>query len=292
MIATSTVAADQSTTFAAMATDVTVRTRGQSHTVLAELARAVFVAVEAQCSRFDSRSPLMRANAAATEWCTVPAWCFAALKEAEAAYRITGGAFDPRVMNHLMALGYDHTLPFGSRRITCLPAGPDAPPLTRRWRPSFDEKRQAVRIGSLPVDLGGIGKGLALRWAAELIGRAPEGAMIEAGGDCWLGGDGPQPPGWQVGIEDPGGGVEPIAVLSLRDLACATSSVRVRSWRVGGRSVHHLIDPRTGRPGGRGLLAVTVVHPDPALAEVLSKAVFRPAVPELWRRPRSSRSRR
>ena len=216
----------------------------------------------------------MRANSAGTEWCTVPAWCFAALKEAEAAYRFTGGAFDPRVMNHLLALGYDRTLPFGSGRVSCAPATSGVPQLTRRWRPSFDEERQAVRIGSHPVDLGGIGKGLALRWAAEQIGRPADGVMLEAGGDCWFGGDGPHAPGWQVGVEDPRGGTEPIAVLSLRDLACATSSVRVRSWQAGGRTVHHLIDPRTGRPGGAGLLAVTVVHPDPALAEVLSKAVF------------------
>jgi len=38
--------------------------------------------------------------------------------------------------------------------------------------------------------------------------------------------------------------------------------------------VHHLVDPRTGRPGGEGLAAVTVVGPDPAWAEIQSKALF------------------
>ena len=38
--------------------------------------------------------------------------------------------------------------------------------------------------------------------------------------------------------------------------------------------MHHLIDPRTGAPGGAALLAVTVVGPDPAAAEVWSKALF------------------
>ena len=41
-----------------------------------------------------------------------------------------------------------------------------------------------------------------------------------------------------------------------------------------GEAVHHLIDPSTGRPGGDGLLAVTVAGPDPAWAEVWSKALF------------------
>jgi thiamine biosynthesis lipoprotein len=35
-----------------------------------------------------------------------------------------------------------------------------------------------------------------------------------------------------------------------------------------------LIDPRTGEPGGEGLMAVTVAGPDPAWAEVWSKSLF------------------
>jgi thiamine biosynthesis lipoprotein len=63
-------------------------------------------------------------------------------------------------------------------------------------------------------------------------------------------------------------------VLSLTDLSCATSSIRLRHWTSGVRRVHHLIDPRTGQPGGDGLQAVTVAEPEPALAEVWSKVLF------------------
>ena len=38
--------------------------------------------------------------------------------------------------------------------------------------------------------------------------------------------------------------------------------------------MHHLVDPRSGRPGGAGLVAVTVIAPDPVEAEVLSKSLF------------------
>jgi thiamine biosynthesis lipoprotein len=57
-------------------------------------------------------------------------------------------------------------------------------------------------------------------------------------------------------------------------LAVATSSVRVRHWRQGDQSFHHIIDPRTGKPGGGELQSVTVLHADPARAEVWSKAAF------------------
>ena len=71
------------------------------------------------------------------------------------------------------------------------------------------------------------------------------------------------------------GGTSPVAVVALHDGgAVATSSVRRLRWERDGRVVHHLIDPRTGEPGGDGLLAVTVAGPDPAWAEVWSKALF------------------
>ena len=50
--------------------------------------------------------------------------------------------------------------------------------------------------------------------------------------------------------------------------------MRLRRWTVGGRPVHHLVDPRTGEPADSGLLSVTVVGPDVARAEVWSKALF------------------
>ncbi len=63
-------------------------------------------------------------------------------------------------------------------------------------------------------------------------------------------------------------------VLALRNSACATSSIRLRKWTVGGKPAHHLIDPRTGQPGGAGLLSVTVIGPDPAEDEIWSKVLF------------------
>jgi thiamine biosynthesis lipoprotein len=70
------------------------------------------------------------------------------------------------------------------------------------------------------------------------------------------------------------GGPDPVAVLQLMDRAVATSSIRIRSWRVDGEDVHHIIDPRTGRSAQSFLRSVTVVHDDPAYAEVWSKSLF------------------
>jgi thiamine biosynthesis lipoprotein len=235
----------------------------------------LFGRVEQSCTRFRPDSPLMRANAGPGRWHRVPPVCFAAVQEAHRAYLRTRGRFDPRVLSDLERLGYVRSLPFAGGGVR---TGPPARRTTRRrdpWRPRFrGGPEPQVWLGPDPVDLGGIGKGLALRWAAQDLRRTGRDFLVEAGGDCVCVGLDPGGRPWSVGVEDPAGGDDPLAVLSVSGLACATSSVRVRSWRAGNRPVHHLVDPDTGEPGGHGLAAVTVVGRDPARAEVWSKVLF------------------
>ncbi len=137
-----------------------------------------------------------------------------------------------------------------------------------------------VHVPVSPVDTGGIGKGLALRWARDralAVLPADASFLLDAGGDLVAGGAPDE--GWEIGIEDPiapdGAAADPVAVLWLPTGAVATSSVRVRHWRgPDGSAVHHIIDPGTGEPARTGLIAVTVAAPDPAWAEVWSKALF------------------
>lgn len=239
-------------------------------------ARQVFERVETSCTRFNPSSALMRANAAGDQWHEVPEECFLAIAEAARAHEETEGLFDPRVLDTLVWLGYDRTLPFRTKTVT-LTFKKDEPP--RRtdpgvWRPGLDPHTRSIRLGPNPVDLGGIGKGLAVRLAAEALAGAGRARLVEAGGDCHVAGDGPQGHGWRVGVEDPAGGSTPVAVLQIRDTGCATSSVRVRSWRLNGQQVHHLIDPRTGQSARGMLRSVTVLDPDPARAEVWSKSLL------------------
>ena len=98
--------------------------------------------------------------------------------------------------------------------------------------------------------------------------------LLEAGGDLVARGCDPDGDPWHVGIEDPGGG-DDLAVIALvrlrRSRPRRSGSI---SWIVDGRTVHHLIDPRTREPADTGLLAVTVALADPAWAEVWSKVLF------------------
>ena len=266
----------------AMATEVTVKVapvarphESNDTGTAVHWALEVFHEVERACTRFDPSSPLMRANASPTRWHRVPAVLFRALEEASRAHQRTAGRFDPRVLEDLIALGYDRTLAFSNGDVTTPQRAVRQASRQRRapWRPRFRGGSLEVFLGEA-VDLGGIGKGLAVRWSGERLAAVTPNFLIEAGGDCYCAGVAPDGAGWRVGIEDPVGGREPLAVLSLSDRAVTTSSIKLRKWRAGDELVHHLIDPRTRRPGGGNLVAVTVVGKDPAVAEVDSKTLF------------------
>ncbi len=267
---------DLRTSFRSMASEIRFwihQPHEQADTKIAE-ARWLFESVARSCTRFDSYSALMRANAAGKTWAQVPKECFDAISAAYDAYQLTGGLFDPRTIEVLTQLGYGASLPFESEQISITTNGRQKPTRVREWKPSFDTARLSVRIGEEPVDLGGIGKGLAVRWASEILAGTGDSVLVEAGGDVMALGGGPNGDGWMISVEDPFGGTDPVAVLRLIDRAVATSSVRVRSWMVDGEQVHHLVDPRTRRPAQSFLRSVTVVHEDPALAEVWSKSLF------------------
>ena len=235
----------------------------------------VFHEVEAACTRFGSSSALVRTNRSPDRWHRVPRVLLDALVEAHTAHDVTGGSFDPRVERALRALGYDRSLQFSSGDAAVL-ALPTVRARSRgAWRPRFRHASNEVHLRGEPVDLGGIGKGLAVRWASARLAPLAMAYLLEAGGDCYAAGPGPDDGlGWRIAVEDPAGGEEPVAVLRVVDRAVTTSSVRLRRWRAGGKPVHHIVDPATGRPGGAGLLSVTTVGADPALGEVWSKSLF------------------
>jgi thiamine biosynthesis lipoprotein len=239
---------------------------------------AEFDAVDTALSRFRDDSELTRLNRMAGTGSVVPAsW---RLRETLAAMhrasRVTGGRFDPTVLSVLESLG---------ERGACL----EEADVGLRGGGDEVERPSRVRAPGRPVDSGGIGKGLALRWAVRRAGAAVPGGcslLLDAGGDLVAARTGGHDDGaavvvdpWLIGVEDPlapqSDPDRPIAVIAMTTGAVATSSVRVRRWHApDGRLVHHLVDPATGAPATTGLLAVTVANADPAWAEVWSKALF------------------
>ncbi len=239
----------------------------------------VFADVDRTMSRFraDSEISVLNRRPESHGDGVVTPRLYEALALSERARRATAGRFDPRVLADLERLG--------SVGFVDPDRGPTPPPGAVCRGPVLERvpRSRSVRL-TAAVDLGGIGKGLALRWARErareAIGRPgsstpAHGLLIDAGGDLVM--EGPAPDGgpWRVAIEDPAGGSDPVAVLEVADGAVATSSVRINRWvSPAGDAVHHVVDPATGRPAGTGLQSVTVWWSDPAWAEVWTKSLF------------------
>ena len=232
-----------------------------------EVLRA-FEDVNRAMSRYRAHSELTRLNRMRGRPARISPLLLATLTMAERARRITAGRFDPRVVVDLERLGFA------------------AEPQAWTGRPPGDEPviRRApdgcVALSG-PVDLGGLGKGIALRLARRAAARrlAGTGFLIDAGGDIvTLGRPDTTDPAsrWSIALEDESGGSVPIATCELPEAwAIATSSTRLgRRVDESGRVIHHLLDPRTREPGGGTLIAVTVAFPDPAWAEVWTKDLF------------------
>lgn len=230
---------------------------------VARAVQADLEATEQALSRFRPSAELALLNGRVGDWTLTSPRLYLALTTALQAYRRTGGLFDPRILDRLEYYGY-----LGA------PRGGETPPHRRDIWLERRPRDRSVRILAA-VDLGGVGKGLGVRWGAGIARRVSTNFLLNAGGDLLAAGPGPEGRGWQVGIEDPHRPDDMIAALHLPDGgAVCTSSIAKHHWQHGGEAVHHLIDPRTGRPGGKGLLAVTVVGTDPAWTEVWSKALF------------------
>lgn len=241
---------------------------------LADRARRRVHDLELRWSRFIADSEISRLNACAGQTVAVSSDTVRLVRRAVDAWRVTGGGFDPTLLDALRRAGYDR--PFDDVRRT--PAGDhDLPPLPfdRPGVTDIEVRDDTIRLpAGCGFDAGGIGKGLAADLVAdEMLADGAAGVLVNMGGDVRVAGDSPTGTGWTLGIEHPWQ-PEPIALVGLWNGAVATSTVLKRTWQVGGRTRHHLIDPSTGAPSTSDVALATVVGGSASTAEVLAKAAL------------------
>lgn len=241
----------------------------------AELSR-----LDRQASRFRADSEISRVHESPRRVHRVSHGLAQALQVALEAARWTGGLVDPTVGSALVALGYDRDFasvaPESAGRLP-------APGPVRGWR-SVELRGRGLRLSDgVCLDLGATGKGLGADRAAAAARRAcgRGGVLVSLGGDIAVAG---QPPvgGWPVviadsslsGLSGPSGGEPKAQVIRLLAGAVATSSVACRQWRVGGRRMHHILDPRTGYPVTGPWRTVSVAAAGCAIANAAATAAI------------------
>ncbi|TCL44666.1 FAD:protein FMN transferase [Harryflintia acetispora] len=138
-------------------------------------------------------------------------------------------------------------------------------------------KTAMLRREGQAVDLGGIAKGAACELVFSVMDEyGIENGYASLGGNMAVRGRYPDSgKDFLFGIRDPRGeGSEYIATLPLRGLTMATTGDYERYFERDGVRYHHVLDPRTGYPARGGLISVSVVSEDGALADFLSTALF------------------
>jgi len=238
-----------------------------------------------QClSRFRSSSELVALNGQLGRWTEVSHRLYEATALAYRAYRLTHGVFDPRVLRILEDLGYKGAArPLGSGETGAeMDAGAEIVANGMSTWFCRDPRRHRLRLTE-PIDLGGIGKGLTVRRASRLAKQVTDTFLVNAGGDLYVSGPGPGSglgtgtgeAGWSLGIENPFRDQELAITVQVPVVhALATSSTHTRPAQRNVHVIHHLIHPFTGRPGGTGLVAVTVLSRDPLWSEIATKYLF------------------
>jgi len=254
-----------------MGTLLAVTLPGGGPDLAADLARifATATAWERVMSAHQSTTPLARLNRRAGD---VNGVVSRALATAVALGRDlaarTGGAFDPTIapLAKLWRRAARRGRPPSARQLE----------RTRRlvsWRSiELDASRVALRARGMALDLGALGKGIALdRIARRLRRRGCRSALVNFGESSLVSIGRPPRGQWRVALRHPDGGFA--GEFTLDDRACSTSATWGQTMRLGGRMLGHVVDPRTGRPLRRRA-QVSVLASSATVAEAVSTALL------------------
>ena len=235
-------------------------------------------ALDAACSRFRGDSELIRLEASAGRPTRVSPLLGGAICAALRGARLTDGDLDPTLGRAMERLGYD-------RDFASLPVRGGAIRVTVRhvpqWRQiELDETSGLVTLpAGVRLDLGATAKAWAADRSADRITQVLGcGVLVSLGGDIAVAGPGPAD-GWPIRVQDitgdPGTPTEgPTGVIAIRAGGLATSSTSARRWQRGGDLMHHILDPRTGRPADSDWRTVSVVAGSALDANIASTAAI------------------
>lgn len=247
----------------------------------AQQAFAAIAEVDRQANEWRADSPLAAlTRGSGGDFQEIPRDLYELLALARQIAEATGGAFDPtwaalwglwdfrpgaapkmpeaqQIQQRLQKIGWQHLQ---------LKEGPPA--------------QARLAHPGMALGLGAIAKGWALDRAAAALRKAGvRDFLLDAGGQMLAGGSrGGRP--WRVGLRHPRAAADAVwAEIELRDgESLSTSADYEHFWLWQGERFHHILDPRTGYPAGRGQpdwpYSMAVLAQGGALADALSTAAL------------------
>jgi thiamine biosynthesis lipoprotein len=240
----------------------------------AAIADRVLGEIDAASSRFRFDSELSRAAARLPKGAEVSATLALLVRRALEAAALTDGSVDPTLGYAMDAVGYDRDIRFieeDGRPVRAIVSPRPG------WRSVTLEGRELRVPAHLALDLGATAKAVAADLtAARIAEELGCGVLISLGGDIATarGPAGRAPAeGWRIHVQDLPD--DPSCEVMLDPgSAMATSSTQKRRWRKAGERMHHILDPRTGRPADAVWRSVTVAATSCWAANTLTTAAI------------------
>jgi len=194
-------------------------------------------------------------------------------------YRLSEGAFDITI-NPVASIWKEEIKKADSKKSeVALPAAEEIREklsLVGSDKIVIDETQSLIKFiqPGVSIDLGGIAKGYAVDAAVKRLKELGiTSALVNAGGNIYCMGR-KNNRKWHIGIQDPRRPQKISYYLDLENQGAATSGDYQQFFVSAGKRYSHIIDPKTGYPVDNGIISVTIIAPNAALADGLSTAVF------------------
>lgn len=242
---------------------ITVR-GGQNSTLLHNKIKDKLQQINSEMSVFENMSDLSQFNKNKdTGWIDIPEDLAGILKEAYRVYQQTNGYFDPSVGKLVDMWG------FGTNKTYKIPTEEEIKEAKKsvgfnKITFSGDFRKARKTNPDVYLNLSAIAKGYAVDKVALLLKE--EGYtdyVVEIGGEVKAKGKrSKKATGWNLGIAKPESGkVDSYEyIISLQNMAVATSGDYRNYFDNDGKRYSHTIDPKTGHPADHKLVSVTVFN--------------------------------
>lgn len=257
----------------------TVKIRAyQENNLLKQDIKQELNAVNSEMSVFDINSEISEINRTpAGQWVDLSPEMSLLLKNAYKIYQLSGGAFDPTTGRLIDLWGFGTS--GGIKKI------PDEESIQKTLATtgfdkihfSNDFKRLRKDYTETTINLSAIAKGYGTDRIADLLkNRNYKNFVAEIGGEVVArGARNDNSSGWNVGIANPNNpNGENLTVVTLKDMAVATSGDYRNFFYINDKKYSHTIDPKTGYPVENNLVSVTVFHKNCMNADGLATAIM------------------
>ncbi|MBT3356439.1 FAD:protein FMN transferase [bacterium] len=263
--------------FGAMGTDISLeinldkKISKKRESELKQEVRDIFTRNEGIFSRFQRDSELSKMNRKLGVKTEASQAMIEVLLLCEKFNQISKGYFDPRVLENLKKIGYKKD--FRKNYPTATAKGTELCKVTGKLADDLrifpNERKILIKK---EVDTTGIVKGYTIDLVKKfLFDKGIENFIIDAGGDMFAQGLNSRNSKWKIGIE----GLEDNSMmLAISGMGIATSGISRKRWTIGGKTFHHLINPKKPNEFACDLKTVTVIDEKAVEADGRAKSLF------------------